>query len=160
MDNMESRVAAFDRAHGDSVVDGCFILFEDGALRETAAYGLLRDPSSNDWERQKAILKYWKLKLSIAEEEFQTAKEGYEAAAGLRPGFCGMVPNIPETKEEVNQTLEALQKEVHRIRIKIKKTMIRIEAATPAAIIDTRKRMDAYKAHRDHVFEDISKYKI
>src|SRR4030042_4610839 len=68
------RCKKFDDAHGDYVVIGHWIFYEDGAHREKNPYGPLVEPPENERECCQMIVQFAEAKLQLARDEFNNLK--------------------------------------------------------------------------------------
>jgi hypothetical protein len=105
MNGQSLRLQEFHKLHGDCVVINDWIVFEDGAIRETNSMGLWKEPPVDIYEKNKLIVRFHQAKLTLALDEFNTLKKNlmFSAQAGLMNG-CPCTP--PEEQKEALKMLK------------------------------------------------------
>jgi hypothetical protein len=132
-EGIKKRLAEFDEAHGQSLVDNNWILYEDGAARETNPLGALIIPPSDPWERAKRIAYYRQLVLQRAVDKFHERRDFYLTFinANLNQAYC---PKTPFTPEQATKELEELRKAVRRAKRQHQQACADVEANTPERV--------------------------
>jgi hypothetical protein len=125
------RLRDFDSAHGDYVVNNGWIFYEDGATRETNPWGCLAEPPSDIYECAKLKVRFCKLKLELAIEEFSTCKRDVllQAQANLKEKYC---PAPTSTQQEAVTSLKKLKQKVESCKRKLREAQTNLENAKPA----------------------------
>jgi len=99
MSDIAQRIRAFDESHGkDPVFFDGWLLFSDGASRETNPFGALCEPSPDAYQRSKFIVGYFEIKLELAVEDFTICKRNclQPVVNVLRQKDCPLSPTIAE----------------------------------------------------------------
>jgi hypothetical protein len=109
---VQGRIKAFDAEHGvaDSIFEGGWILFPDGAVREANPLGLLSKPPEDDYKLALRKLRYREVALARAVEAFSKRKQYFMQAAKshLQEKFCGPTPAAADTAAEELEALKQL----------------------------------------------------
>ena len=105
--NVKEFNEAFDKKHGDFVVYGEQILYQDGAMRECSVFGLSCEPPKNPVKCQELIIRFWELKLGLAVEEFVVRKHML-----LRRAKAAALKLESQVSDEEVLFLKELQKKV------------------------------------------------
>jgi hypothetical protein len=130
--NIQGRLQQFDLKHGNNAIriDG-WLIYSDGAMRETNPLGALCEPPGNPYECCKIKVQYHEELLRRAVDEFNTTKHRFmlEASARLRYGDPS-----PISKREAVQTLTTLQATVKDRQRKLRIAQQRLDAVQPPAL--------------------------
>ena len=120
----------FDEAHGEYVVDGGWVYYADGAVREENPIGVYHQPPTDPWECNKRVLMFWRLKLGRALERFSHRKAEIEmgANASLRNHFVGPPPLSPG---QATAELRRMKAEVSRCKAKADEAAKAVEDSKP-----------------------------
>jgi hypothetical protein len=112
-EGVNQRIAAFDKRHdGESaVLDGSWIRFADGALREKDPLGAIIEPPSDPNQCAQLRRRYRKLLLDRAVRAFDQARQNYAAMAqsNLQSQYCGAAPDVAHAVGELKQLLKKAQ---------------------------------------------------
>jgi hypothetical protein len=129
MGGIKHRLNAFDAQHGASVMSDGWIIFEDGAVRETNPLGALVDPPTSAWDLARRKLQYHKIIFQRAMRKFDDAKAGYLALAhaNLNSSTCGPAASV----EEVTRELKGLQQKAREAKANYDRALADVEAAKP-----------------------------
>ncbi len=158
MNPVQENINRFREAHGESISDGAWEYFEDGAVRERNPQGPMFDPPQDKHELARNITFFWKQKVRLAEEAFIAKKD--ELKGALRGSERGLAPPPPGTREQVNAMLKKLQQEVLRCREKLAEAQTSIESSTPQHIVDrNRERRESWERLRESL-ADVDDIKI
>lgn len=100
----KQRCTQFDARHGGDAVQIApgWLLFADGATRETNTMGPLIEPPDNPFQRAKLIAAYHEHKLSLVVAEFDHHKKRL-----LSEGYIGSDAEIAQLKELQTKVLAA-----------------------------------------------------
>lgn len=154
---VNAKVKQFDDAHGNFIVvvaDGC-IYFEDGAYRDINLLGILMPPPPDQRKRARSIVRYWKLKLALAVNEFDHYKRQHLShAQNTRHENIASAPLAGQ--EEVTKRLRSLQKKVKMYAGKLAEAEAKYETHKPQRQL-ALEVMD--KQHRNAAEELISELK-
>ncbi|MFZ0033390.1 MAG: hypothetical protein WAK60_00185 [Sedimentisphaerales bacterium] len=160
--NFCGRIKFFDEFHGDCVVIGNWIFYEDGAMRERSV-GFstpLMEPPENERECAKNILVFTEAKLQLAREEFDNFKNQLKQRCQLiaEQGDCNN-PLSPPSTEDI-QKLENLKIKVMSWQKRLKKTRKDFEATTPAYVKKRAKRCGENRSKTIDVAVAIEKIEV
>ncbi len=127
---VKQRLAEFDARHGASVAEDGWILFEDGAVRESDPMGVLMAPPSKPWDLTRRVLHYQQVILNRAVAAFEERRSYYvrAATANLNQQFCAPAPTDPELAAA---ELKQLQRAVRAAKRKYDAALAAVEAAKP-----------------------------
>ena len=148
---MRERIEEFDVRHGSDClrVDG-WIVYSDGASRDTDPYGPLLEPSQDLFERSKLIVTYYVEKHRRAAAEFESERESMLVAAKMaarahQPGF----PPMPT--DQAVEKLKRLKGYVRRCQKELKKAQQELIQHQPSwitvrenAAAEDRQRLDEF----------------
>jgi hypothetical protein len=116
-------VEDFDARHGGKencvVVDG-WILYRDGAQRETCEMGAQMEPPGDAYERLRLIALFHQTKMKLAIEEFSLLRDNLQGriAAGMNSIYYVSPPDDSEFER-----LTELQKRVHELQEQYQKAL-------------------------------------
>ncbi|MGD0767074.1 MAG: hypothetical protein ABSB42_02515 [Tepidisphaeraceae bacterium] len=87
-------LAEFDEKHGACFVRDGRVFYEDGAMREQSAFGLLVEPPTDPYDRARRIAFYWKHVFEKAVSDFDAGKQYLVNVCGgnLGNSICGPAP--------------------------------------------------------------------
>ncbi len=158
-DQVNSRVAAFNKRHGASVAYGEWILFEDGARREQNPLGALIEPPDIPWDRAKRIAQYHAIILDAAVKAFDRKRRYYmECAQGsLNQPFC---PPAAVDAAVAGAELRTLQAKVKEAKAAHDKATAAVEAAKPAYFREREQDNAANRAANQALMEQLSKITV
>lgn len=129
---VNAKVKQFDDAHGNFIVvvaDGC-IYFEDGAYRDANPMGVLMPPPTDPRKLARSIVRYWKLKLALAVNEFDHYKRQHLShAQNTRNENVASAPLAAQ--KEVAKHLRSLQKKVKMYAGKLAEAEAKYETYKP-----------------------------
>lgn len=119
---MYQRVKAFEKANGNDGINlGDFILFSNGACRDSNPIGALIDPPQDPSRRASNIVRYWEARTMRARARFTEVKAHYVTHA---KGALA-VANVPEPLEPI----EAVTKQLQELQAEVLKCQTQLETA-------------------------------
>jgi len=146
----------FDEEHGPSMVDGFWLIFEDGSTREINPMGASLSVS-DPYEKSKGIVKYWQLKYDLAAEEFQNLKAGLANAAMTRQRAS--FPGPPPSQEQIDR-LKEIKKKVKKYAKKYNEAAAVLEKHIPQGMRDLERRDTENRESCGSFLDEISKIEI
>lgn len=99
----------FDAENGDFVVSEDWLYFQSGARREKSPTGVAIGPPLAEPERLKRVAIYWKLKLRLAVQEFDNAKQGMVQFAKSNAAHEHLLKYGPPNPKQAVAELERLK---------------------------------------------------
>lgn len=138
-------IREFDAANGgpqNCIVDGNWVIFANGASRENTFYGVMIDPPTDPPVLAQRVLRYHKVALDRAIEEFERLKTRLRQQAAEAVRFAGAnAPPPPPSEEELD--------ELRSHQLKVQKARRAYNAArTEHAPRKTQEELDAIEARR------------
>ena len=127
----KSRIQQFDEMHGNFILmdGGSWLLFQDGAMRQSNRDGLLQEPSPDPCVRLKAILKFWSIKLQLAVQEFDAVKNQHLMLIRSKLKIVGN-PGGTDSSAAI-EALKKLQEKVNFLQCKVNITTKELARSTP-----------------------------
>jgi hypothetical protein len=156
--DVKGRVELFDATHGlNAVVSNGWLLFADGAMRETNPFGPLCEPPDDPWKCAKLIVRYHEIKYQLATEQFTNFKNSLlmQTKTALRDGS----PPPAQTEEAVT-TLKALREKVLAMQKNLEQARQECDAAKPAYMRDREKQKAENKGHNAQLVSAIEQVTI
>ena len=129
-------VRDFHNEHSGGSEDGFIIsqgycYYKDGACRENHAFGLLKPPPEDPYQRWRLILNFHTIKLEFAIREFTALKRNLLALTTPRVGYP--TPSAPP-QEEIDKLAE-LKKKVSKCQLKVERAQAQMEShKSPQAV--------------------------
>jgi hypothetical protein len=123
----QESVWGFERENGnDGVVEGHWVLYSTGAVRERSVYGVQMPPPEDKYECAKNKVRYWEVRLDLAVTAFNDMRDGLGMSASVahRQGAA------PPSKEELKE-LRKLQREVRQTSRNLEAARMEVETTTP-----------------------------
>lgn len=153
------RIKQFNNAHGNFVVSGSWIYFEDGACREVNPLGALMDTPTDARTRAKKICYYWTVKLALAAAEFDHYKNQHLGhAINTRREKIASAP-IAERKE-VTKHLRSLRKKVKTIAAKLEEARAGLEEFKPKRQIEIEKMDEQNRQTAETLIDELASIEI
>lgn len=156
---INARIKAFDNLHGNVVVDGGFLLFEDGAAREVNPLGRLMGPPTDSLQLATRIARYWKVKLDLAVEEFDHYRQHHLTAAKIAVGQQA-VPAPLEQKEKILAHLKELQKKVRHCQKQLEKAEAQVQEHQPQRIQQMAEQNEAFRLEAENLITEIQSIEL
>lgn len=119
---VKERIETFEKLHGDSVFDGAWIWFEDGARRDANALGPLVEPPESPRELQHNVCMYLRLRLDGIVLEFDKLKAQLQQNPGTDPN------------DENVKKLRKLRANAQHIRKKLQHHQEELRKASPGYV--------------------------
>lgn len=146
INNINAVIKEFDTTHGECVVSGEWLIYEDGASREISPYGVMISPPKDDYERHQRIFRFHKVRFDLAVQQFDQEKLALEIniKTNLRQKNC---PNPPSV-EKATQYLKKLRIVVANRKVALQEAEEQLDAVTPKRI-SSHARIDAENRQRN-----------
>ena len=158
--SINERCMAFDEAHGgrESILaeEGMFY-FPDGASREAHPVGFWYDPPSDDFKRAKMIEYYWRRKLGLAVEQFQTKKQYLAQMASANSKSATASPPPPQC--EIDRLLE-LRKKVLKFKVKHDEAKAAVTETEPEKLKERRERNAQHREANSSFLSELNNIEI
>jgi len=136
---VKARIQAFDDAHGEYVVDGGWIRFADGAVREVNPLGLLSRPPDDAYKLATRILRYRELVLERAVNAFTDRKTYFVQSAKSHLQEVRAGPP-PADADAAAAELKALQLVVQTAKVAVDEARACVTCTEPAGLKANRER--------------------
>jgi hypothetical protein len=142
--SVNARIKEFDIRHGDNPVclNSAWLLFEDGAKRETNPLGPLVEPPEDSWQRSQAVARYWEVKTQLAVEEFNNLRQNLLAHCKT---MAGQKISAPPPSEQELARLITLKKKVHKYQRQLHEALENVEASKPEGL---KQKEEMYEENR------------
>lgn len=92
----------FSDKHGSAVLDGPWLLYQDGARQEASGLGVMHLPPDDPTELRRLAIRFWSIKTALASEQFRLTKDEYERSIANK---------IAPSRDQINN-LKGLQRKV------------------------------------------------
>lgn len=156
--SIRQRIQQFDLRNGsDAITIGGWLVYSNGAMRETNPLGPLIDPPAQPYECCKVQVQYHEALVRRAVVEFDALKQSLlaRALANLR---AQQSPGPPGDAEV--QRLEELRKVVRRRNAHLKRARERLEDSMPGAMQRAATQDAANRRSNERFIADLEDMKV
>lgn len=161
-DSVKLRINAFEKRHGGPEVAvrvSGWILYPNGAARETNPLGALLDPSTDKLERARNILFYHETRLRLATEAFTERKRFYaeNARVALKERFA---PVLPVAQDAAVKELNELLTRVRECQAAVDEARKAVVAAKPQHVAEAEAQSARNKDAAQSMLNALESFKI
>jgi len=157
--SVKERVKRFDERHGESIVDGGWIRFPDGAQREVNPMGALQDPPDDPYQRAKRVLSYHRLRLQRATDAFGNRRmELVKHAKTMLNSRTSGPPLV--TAEEAKRELERLRQRVQEAKAGYDAAKAALEEVKPASLKARESQDEKYRKQNQALLETVNEIQV
>ena len=151
-------VDAFDTRNGNDCVkiDG-FLIFSNGASRDSNPASPLYEPPKNPKEKCRLQVKYWEEMLRRHIREFDSAKNYLWEVARARMNE-GLPPPDDQHREVV--TMKQLESDVKDCRKRLTKARRKLDRYTPDALRSRKARISANRQANEEFIKSIAGIRV